>query len=224
MYDIQWMFDIPNVSDVLDKDELKQLYSILHELLCEIDDYIILNQKHRDRSLIKTILLFKHQEMKTMKNSSANNVVKQVSNYNIDQLYYHVFYMDGVEVKDDTLHLLGFLKSFFEVDEIKIQAVKINKSEFLDYWVSYFNNNKLAFIKKEFLNRCGQNIQCYLINSANTYNNLKMEEFLSREINFDLNKNYSFREINELISNDLIDIDNYNELYEKITKIIIESK
>ena len=52
MYDIQWMFDIPNVSDVLDKDELKQLYSLLHELLCEIDDYIILNQKHRDRSLI----------------------------------------------------------------------------------------------------------------------------------------------------------------------------
>ena len=224
MYDIQWMFDIPNVSDVLDKDELKQLYSILHELLCEIDDYIILNQKHRDRSLIKTILLFKHQEMKTMKNSSANNVVKQVSNYNIDQLYYHVFYMDGVEVKDDTLHLLGFLKSFFEVDEIKIQAVKINKSEFLDYWVSYFNNNKLAFIKKEFLNRCGQNIQCYLINSANIYNNLKIEEFLSQEINFDLNKYYSFREIKELISNNVIDIDNYNELYEKITNIFIESK
>ena len=224
MYDIQWMFYIKDVSDVLNKEELNQLYSLLHELLCEIEDYIILNQKHPDRSLIKTILLFKHQEMETMKNSSANNVVKRVSRYNIDQLYYHIFYIDNIEVKDNTLHILGFLKSFFDVDEIKIQAVKFNKNEFLDYWTYYFNENKIAFIKKEFLNRNGKNIQCYLINSTNTYPNLKIDDFLTKEINFNLTKYYSFSEIEELILNDLIDIDNYNVLYEKITNEFIESK
>jgi len=224
MYDIQWMFDISDVSDVLSEDELNQLYSILRELLSEIDDYIILNQKHRDRSLIKSILLFKHQDMETIKNIHTHNVVKKVSNYNIDQLYYHVFYIDGVEVKNDTLHILGFLKSFFEVEELKIQAIKINKTEFLDYWTMYFNTNKLAFIKKEYLNTDGKNIQRYLINSGNDYYRLKINQYLIKEPDFDFDKYYDFNEIENLIKNDLIDVNNYNKLYGKIVNTFIESK
>ena len=38
MYDIQWMFHLRDVSDVLNENEMNELYSILHELLQEIDD------------------------------------------------------------------------------------------------------------------------------------------------------------------------------------------
>ena len=221
MYDIQWMFDISDVSDVLNKNELNQLYDILHDLLNEIDDHIILSQKHQDRSLIKSILLFKHQHIKTLKNSNNYNVIKKVGKYTIDQLYYHVFYIDAVEITNNQLHILGFLKSFFESNELKIEAVKVNKKELMEYWVKYFNENKLAFIKKEYLNPDGENIQNYLINSKNSYNVLNLKKFLIKNPKFNLEKNYDLEEIKEIYNTNLIDKTNYNKLFEKITNIFI---
>lgn len=223
MYDIQWMFDISDVSDVLDENELEQLYSILHELLEEIDDSIILNQKHPDRSLLKSILLFKHGNTETIKDTYGNNAKIKVGNYIIDELYYHIFYIDAVEISNDNLKILGFLKSFFKPEEIKIQAITYNKTEFLKYWVEYFNKNKIVFIKKEFLDEDGKNIKDYLLHSNNSYDNLNIAQYLKCDLNFNYEQTYNLKQIEWLIKKDLIDLEYYNKAYENISILYAET-
>ena len=200
MYDIQWMFHLRDVSDVLNEDEMNELYSILHELLQEIDDEIILDQKHPDKTLLTTILIFKHGGLTTVKDDNRPNVIKKVNDRIIDQLYYHVFYLDAVEIHENNLYVLGFLKSFFKPEEIKIEAVKYSDEEFTKYWTDYFNKNKIIFLKDEFLNVEGKTVKNNYLSNAKNHQNEYYESDLNSytTITDDLNKYYEFNELNVL--------------------------
>ena len=200
MYDIQWMFHLRDVSDVLNEDEMNELYSILHELLQEIDDEIILGQKHPDKTLLTTILIFKHGGLTTVKDDNRPNVIKKVNNRIIDQLYYHVFYLDAVEIHENNLYILGFLKSFFKPEELKIEAVKYSDEEFTKYWTDYFNKNKIIFLKDEFLNVEGKTVKNNYLSNAKNHQNEYYESDLNSytTITDDLNKYYEFNETHML--------------------------
>lgn len=222
MYDIQWMFYIKNIAEILNENELTQLYAILHDILNEIDDEIILDQKHPDSSLINTILLFKHGKSETIKDSNSHNVFKKIGNTTIDKLNYHPLYIDAVEINNDELHILGYLKSFFEIEKIKIQAVKFNKNAFLNYWLDYFNKNKVAFIKKRFLTQYGKNIQDYLLYSYDRYDDLDVNQCLNENAYFDLKEYYDLKEIDNLIKEGVVNTYTYNRLYEKYNDFFIK--
>lgn len=173
MYDIQWMFGIRNIASVLNDEEIKWLHNIIHELLQEIDDDIILKQRHGDSSLLKTVLLFKHNgKIETIKENK--NVMKKVNDNIIDEINYHVLYFDEIEIVNNKLIILGFLRSFFKSDEIKIEAVKYDELEFKEKWEKYFNKNKSLFLNKEY------------IDYANTYYNINDIEHVKNEVYFNL--------------------------------------
>lgn len=218
MYDIQWTFHLRDVSGVLDKNELDEFYSILYELLQEIDDEIILNQKHPDKTLLNTILIFKHQEMETIKDENRPNVVKKVNNRIVDQLYYHVFYLDQIEIHKNNLYILGFLKSFFKTEELKIEAVKYSNNEFNQYWANYFNRNKLLFIKDEILNVEGKTIKNNLLNNTSDETNFNSDINVYTNTSFDFNNEFNYYQIENVLKKKFINI----EFYEKQRKILFD--
>ena len=198
MYDIQWIFDINGIEDILDEKDITTLKEYLHELLDEIDDEIILKQPYPDKNLKYHILIFKHDYISTEIYKKQNNVKKVVNGEVIDELYYHVFYIDAFEIHKNQLTILGFLKSYFVYPEIKIEAVKCSRKDFINYWTSYVNRFKIIFFKLKYLTEDGKYIRKVLldedivdINNFNDYivnlesNSDFILENLDEELDFD---------------------------------------
>ena len=230
MYDIQWMFHLRDVSGVLDEDEMKQLYSILHDLLQEIDDEIILNQRHKDKTLLNTVLVFKHGKMDTVLDANRPNVIKKVNNRIIDQLYYHVFYLDEVEIHKNNLYILGFLKTYFTSDEIKIQAVKYDEKEFNRYWTDFFNENKIMFIKEELLNIEGKTVRNNLLHDFSNVNKENYEPDINKymaaefEYEFDLNENFNLYQIENVLKPECLNEGTYRMQRKKMLEKFLDEE
>lgn len=172
VYDIQWIFDIRNIEEILDEKDLKTLKSILYDILQEIDDEFILKQRYHDKNLKYNILIFKHGGLETEVFEKDNNVKKGVNDAVLDELYYHVFYMDAFEINKNHLNILGYLKSYFKYPEIKIQAVKYDEKDFINYWQDYFNQMKIGFFEWEYLNDEGYKFKNDLLNDINSVEKL----------------------------------------------------
>ena len=185
-YDIQWIFDKNHVEDILGESDLETLKSFLYELLQEIDDEIILKQRHDDKNLKYHVLIFKHGGIDTQVFAEENNVKKVVNNNVIDELYYHVLYLNAFEIHKNKLTLTGFLKSYFLYPEVKIQAVKCEEKDFNDYWTRHVNERKTEFFKNEYLNNKGVHFKAALLDGIGL-NDESLRELLNikTEIDFD---------------------------------------
>ena len=245
IYDLQWIFNTNNIEEILKENELKELKQILYDLLQEIDDEIILNQKYHDKNLKYSMLIFKHNTIDTKVLLEEKNVQKLVNDNIIDELYYHVFYLDAIEIHQNQLNILGFLKSYFIYPEIKIQAIKFSKEGFLEYWVNFFNKNKVLFFKREFLNTKGLLLKDALLNEIDI-NNKNLRELLeldseiqlmeyiieseknreSEDINdiiYKIDEEYSLNYIlDEFLNSKFVDKKNYDTFYEKIQQKFCE--
>ena len=166
MYDLQWIFNFNGIEKILDDEDLRVLKGYLHELLGEIDDEIILKQRYPDNNLKYHILIFKHGGVETEVLESDNNVKKLVNGRVIDELYYHVFYIDAFEIHKNRLSILGFLKSYFIYPEIKIQAVQCREDDFIRYWTEYVNRSKAMFFKFKYLTSPGKLLRKSLMNGS----------------------------------------------------------
>ena len=145
MYDLQWMFRIDEVDDVLSSEEINCLYENVYDVLQYIDDEIIQSQRNIDESIKRSVFIFKNKDLKYDTSEGVARV--WAGNRNIDQLNYHKIYLDSVELKNGVLTILGFFKSFFRDDDIQIDAIKRyngNESSFAAKFVSYpFRDRKI---------------------------------------------------------------------------------
>ena len=215
VYDIQWIFLMDNIEEILSEDDLNKLKSILYDILNEIEDEFILRQRYHDRNLQYNILIFKHGQMET--EVLKDNVKKTVNGSVIDELYYHVFYLDAFEINKNRLNILGYLKSYFKYPEIKIEAVKFNEDDFMNYWIDYFIPRAVGFLEWEYLSDKGYE---YKTNLLNDFNNCEVldENNISKFIN-DLDFNdWNFGNENELLKSDYIDEVTYNNVKEDVLK------
>ncbi len=162
-YDIQWIFNMRNIKKILDDADLKTLKSILYDILQEIDDEIIMKQKYHDKNLKYNMLIFKHGGLET--EVLHDNVKKVVNCSVLDELYYHVFYLDAFEINKNRLNILGYLKSYFKYPEIKIEAVEYSEDDFEKYWLDYLNRKKVGFLEWEYLTDEGFKFKNDLINN-----------------------------------------------------------
>ena len=180
VYDIQWIFLMDNIEEILSEDDLNKLKSILYDILNEIEDEFILRQRYHDRNLQYNILIFKHGQMET--EVLKDNVKKTVNGSVIDELYYHVFYLDAFEINKNRLNILGYLKSYFKYPEIKIEAVKFNEDDFMNYWIDYFIPRAVGFLEWEYLSDKGYEYKTNLLNDFNNCESLD-ENDISKFIN-----------------------------------------
>ena len=226
VYDIQWIFLTGGIEKILGEDGLKKLKSILYELVQEIDDEIILKQRYHDKNLKYNILIFKHGGLET---EIVEKNVKKLANGNvIDELYYHVLYIDAFEIHKNNVNILGYLRSYFKYPEIKIQAVKYDENEFIQYWLDYFNNRIPGFLEWEYLNDEGYEYKTNLLNNMDLnkpLNELKIDNFttdidLSDEdiILENIDSEYEF------LKRDYIDEITYGNVKDEVLKKYLDNK
>lgn len=159
VYDLQWMFRIGDVTEILEIDEIEEVYIHIKDVLDELDDEVILSLKD-DRLNIRNYMI-------SIKYSSINVDLNKVVNcpnirsvYNnevaymysgtklIDQLDIHKIWLDIVEIKGDILYLSGYLMSFFKDSDIQIEIVKTTKSKKETYVAKrvYYQNTAKTFL------------------------------------------------------------------------------
>lgn len=150
IYDLQWMFRVKNINEILSNDEIKEVYLAIDDILTYIEDGVIL-------SLRDDILNFKHHILAIKHGNIIINFDGSVSCENIhskfngdfvgvysgnvlvDRLNYHKLWLDILEIKGNILYISGLLMSFFNSKDISIGAIKNNTEVFESKEVYYSN-------------------------------------------------------------------------------------
>lgn len=156
VYDLQWMFRINDISEILEVDEIRQIYVDIKDILSNLDDEIILSLRNDKLNLRNHMLAIKYSNI----NVDLNKVVTCPdihSVYNekiaymysgdklIDQLDIHKIWLDIIEIRKNTLYVSGYLMSFFKDENIQIEIVKTKNSKketFIAKRVYYQNTAK----------------------------------------------------------------------------------
>lgn len=127
MYDLQWMFDIGAVDNILSDSEIEKLHHDLFQVLQFIDDEVIANQSEISNSLKAHILYTKYE------NKLKDNFY-EISNKIIDRLQLDTVYLDIYEINNDKLYIMGVFTTFFSNSEIFCYVnghkVRVNELQF----------------------------------------------------------------------------------------------
>ena len=152
-YDIQWIFSVANISEILTNDEIKEVYLHIQDILSYLDDEVITSLRNDKLNIRYHMLATKYSVV----NVDLNGVVTYeniYSKYNgefagtysgktlVDRLDKHKIWLDIIEIKQDTLFISGFLMSFFKDSDITIEIAK-NDKIFTAKRVYYKNTSKI---------------------------------------------------------------------------------
>lgn len=145
MYDLQWMFDISSVNNILTVVELKELRKQLYEILQYIDDEVIFNQKNISNILKGNIIFFKH---KKSKNTPEYRKIEKAA---LNKLKLNTVYIDVYEIIDNTLHILGDFPTMYNntvdvyVNDEKIESEELQFPQRDKYSLSYKYGTNFSF-------------------------------------------------------------------------------
>lgn len=152
VYDLQWMLIVEDVSEILTTDEIKEVYIHIQDILSEIEDEVILSLRDDKLNISYHMLATKYATVNVNLNkevqyenihSNYNNNIAGVycENTLIDKLDKHRLWLDIIEIKGNTLYISGFLMSFFDDEDVKIEIAK-NGKIYPTTTVYYHNNSK----------------------------------------------------------------------------------
>ena len=152
VYDLQWMFIVEDVSEILTAEEIKEVYIHIQDILSEIEDEVILSLRDDKLNISHHMLATKYATVNVDLNkevyyenihSNYNNNIAGVycENTLIDKLDKHRLWLDIIEIKGNTLYISGFLMSFFDDEDVKIEISK-NGKIYPTTTVYYHNNSK----------------------------------------------------------------------------------
>ena len=153
VYDIQWMFNLDNAIEVLEIDEIEEVYVAIKYILNNLDDEVILSLKEDKLNITHHLLALKYSNVNVDLNgvvtcqdihSSYDGKIAQVfsGSKSIDQLDIHKIWIDICEIKGNTFYLSGYLMSFFNDDDIEIEIIKNSKETYEAKRVYYKNTAK----------------------------------------------------------------------------------
>ncbi len=152
VYDLQWMLIVEDVSEILTVEEIKEVYIHIQDILSEIEDEVILSLRDDKLNISHHMLATKYATVNINLNkevhyenihSNYNNNIAGVycENTLIDKLDKHRLWLDIIEIKGNTLYISGFLMSFFDDEDVKIEIAK-NGKIYPTTTVYYHNNSK----------------------------------------------------------------------------------
>ena len=158
VYDIQWIFKVENVSEILTNDEIEEVYLHIKDILSYVDDEIILSLRNDNVNIAHHMLAIKYAKINIKfgghaicenihSNFNGKYAGVYVENTLVDRLDNHKLWLDIIEIKGNTLFISGFLMSFFDDSDIEIEIVKKNdKKETFSTKVVYYQNNSKQFL------------------------------------------------------------------------------
>ena len=142
MYDLQWLFGVSSVNNILTIVELKKLRKQLYEIMQYIDDEVIFEQKDMPNILKANIIFFKY------KNTPERDEIEQKV---IERLKLNTVYIDVFEIVDDKLYILGNLPTMLD-NRVEIylnnEKLELNELKFPQrdkYCLSYKYNTNYSF-------------------------------------------------------------------------------
>ena len=139
MYDLQWILEIKDISNLLNEEEMKELYEKIFKLLFYIKDEIILNQKSIPSTLKAHIILLKYFGWDYIDTKTFNihdidekflekdgNLLPGIDEKSLDSLIndlaLNTVYLDNFEFKNpNELYISGMITSLFN-EELNVQA------------------------------------------------------------------------------------------------------
>lgn len=156
VYDIQWMFKVKDVRKILTNDEIEVVYLYIQDILSHLEDEVILSLRNDNTNIGRHILATKYASINvksdglvTYENIHSNFNGKYAGVYSqntlVDRLDNHKLWLDIIEIRENTLFISGFLMSFFEDADIKIEIIK-NDIETFPTDVVYYQNNAKKFL------------------------------------------------------------------------------
>ena len=147
MYDLQWIFDISSVNNILSYMELVQLRKQLSEIIQYIDDDVILKQKDIPNLLKANILFFKY------KDCTNKSKLKEMERKIIHKLKLNTVYIDIYEIMENKLNVLANLPTilgnqvevFLNDEKIEIEEVKFPQRAKYSLSYNYATNYSFKF-------------------------------------------------------------------------------
>lgn len=160
-YDIQWMFRVEDLPKFLTNEEIEEIYVAIQEILSYIDDDIILSLRDDSLNVRHHMLAIKYARINVNKDRlvTCDNIHSKFNgnyagtyseNTLVDRLDNHKIWLNIAEIKQETLYLSGFLMSFFNDNDIKIEIIKTNentnKQEIFEAKRVYYKNSFKKFL------------------------------------------------------------------------------
>ena len=149
IYDIKWMLMAVERFEVLTDDELADFDDGVNYVLNHVDDEIIDCHLKKDPWEIKKYIY----ELKYVKSNIVlkdDDLVIEVNNILLDELSNHFIYLDIIEIKNNHLLISGFLKSYFQSNDVDI-LLFFKGSKYEKYYLpktfSYFNRKESVIFK-----------------------------------------------------------------------------
>ncbi|WP_407392554.1 CDP-glycerol:glycerophosphate glycerophosphotransferase [Methanobrevibacter sp.] len=153
VYDLQWMFNLDDAHEVLEIDEIEEVYVAIKDLLNHLEDEVILSLKEDKLNIAHHLLTLKYSNVNVDLNgvvtcqdihSSYDGKTAQVFSGTkpIDQLDIHKIWIDICEIKGNIFYLSGYLMSFFNDEDIEIEIIKNSKETYKAKRVYYQNTAK----------------------------------------------------------------------------------
>ena len=124
MYDLQWVFMVKAVDNILSEREISVLFKNLIIILQNIDDTVIINQKNISNQLKAHILFLKYLKDEYINLSNVWGDKKRlIRDILTDDLELNQIFIDIYEIRNDMIYISGVLTTFFnEKGSIFVEA------------------------------------------------------------------------------------------------------
>lgn len=188
VYDLQWMFRINDVSEILEIDEIEQVYVDVQDILSCLNDEIILSLRDDRLNIRNHMLAIKYSNVdvdlnkvvtcQDIHSAFTDEIACMYSGDKlIDPLDIHKIWLDIIEIRKDTLFISGYLMSFFKDKDIQIEVIKTTDSK------------KETFIAK----------RVYYQNTAKTFLNCSIEDRYNFDVEIPIEDNCSIEIITRFV-------------------------
>lgn len=152
VYDLQWM--LREDLSLLNDKEVDEFWNYLNEVLSFIDSNVIETSKHINNESRRQFLLYLKNNKDLQVETKDDDVLIKIGDDELGSLGSHKFWLDIVEIEDETLKISASLSSLINPKHISIQAVKFIDEDIVDKfnvrYVKYETRDDLCYLSLPF--------------------------------------------------------------------------
>ena len=125
-YNIQWFDKVSDFPDFLTKDEIKEFWEILYDILGNIEEDVINDSHVIKRNYMRYFLMYlkNRKEFHIDIFDDENEIYLKTGDFTINNLHNHGVYMDSVKIENDILRIFGTFTSSCDYNTLRFEAIK----------------------------------------------------------------------------------------------------
>lgn len=124
VYDIRLILVVPEISKVLNKEELDEFWEYFDEIMTHIDEDVIENHLDLNKEYKGLFIYLKNKDFHIVARPKKNKLFLKSNDYVINRVHNHIMRIDFVNFEKNYLYVSGSFASNCKSDVLTIQAVK----------------------------------------------------------------------------------------------------